>query len=70
MRYIVEKESLLGYVTGEPNAANLVRMVVMAVDVPKGGDPILINREYLAADYREATKEDFEHFCVVPPTDL
>lgn len=70
MRYIVDNENLLGYVTGNPNAANQVGMVVMAVDVLKGGEPLLIDREHMAANYREATKEDFEHFGVVPPIDL
>lgn len=66
MRYIVESENLFGYVIGEPNkTTGYVGMVVMAVDVEKGGEPTMIDREVLATAYREATKEDFEHFGVV-----
>lgn len=71
MRYIVDNENLFGYVVDEPNkVTGYVGMVVMAVDVEKGGDPTLIDRVVVAADYREATKEDFKHFRIVPPTDL
>ena len=68
MRYIVESENLFGYVIGEPNKiTGYVGMVVMAVDVEKGGESTMIDREVLATNYREATKEDFENFGIVPP---
>ena len=71
MKYIVESENLLGYVIGETNKiTGYVGMVVMAVDVEKGGEPTMIDREVLATDYRAATKADFERFGIVPPNDL
>ena len=71
MRYIVENENLLGYVTGKPDkAAKVVSMVVMRADVEKGGDPTLVDRKTVATNYRNATKEDFENFGIVPPKDI
>ena len=60
--YIVERERLLGYTIGKPS--RFARMVVMRVDVENGGDSTLIDREVLASNYREATKEDEERFSI------
>lgn len=76
MRYIVENENLLGYVTDKSvylwsdKAAKVVSMVVMRADVEKGGDPTLVDRKTVATNYRNATKEDFENFGIVPPKDI
>lgn len=62
--YIVRDENTLGYTIGEPSDGKPVRMVVMRVDIMAGGDPTLIDRETLAINYREATKEDEERFKI------
>ena len=59
--YIVDKENALGYVVGG-RLGSFVRMVVVAVDYMRGGDPLLIGRSTLASDYREATEEDARRF--------
>jgi len=61
--YIVADENKLGYTIGKPSK-KIARMVVMAVDYIKGGDPTLIDRETLAINFREATLEDEQKFKV------
>lgn len=63
--YIVKDENTLGLMVGQPHKSGCVRMNVMAVDYMKGGDPLLINHQVLAFNYREATKEDEERFKVI-----
>ena len=63
--YIVEDENVLGYTFDEKTKKrDFVRINVIAVDVLKGGDPILINHTILAINYRAATKEDEERFFI------
>lgn len=62
--YIVRDENTLGYTIGEPSDGKPVGMVVMRVDIMAGGDPTLIDRDTLAINYREATKEDEERFKI------
>ena len=63
--YIVEDENVLGYTFDNLTVKrDFIRMNVIAVDVLKGGDPILINHTILAINYRAATKEDEERFFI------
>ena len=65
--YIVANENKLGYIIGTPSESGVgVRVMVIAVDVLAGGDPLLINRSTFALrkDTRLATSEDGERFCV------
>lgn len=68
MKHIVHKEQLFGYPVGSPQKQTL-RMVVMRVDVNKGGDPTLIDRTISVSksDIREAGPKDYEHFGVDNP---
>lgn len=61
--YIVADENTFGYTIGSV-VNGCVRMVVMSVDVPNGGDPLMINRTMLAVNFRQATKEDGDRFGV------
>ena len=61
--YIVADENKLGYTIGKPSK-NIARMVVMAVDIFKGGDPTLLDRTAVVTKFREATAEDEERFRV------
>lgn len=61
--YIVNNENTLGLMVGEPKNG-FVRMNVMAVDYMKGGEPLLINHQILAFDWREANKTDEETFKI------
>lgn len=65
-KYIVKDENTLGYIIREyPTTKNVV-LVVLAVDVAAGGDPLLLNRPTIAApgSYRYATKEDGDKFMI------
>ena len=62
--YIVNNENTLGLMVGEPNKCGFVRMNVMAVDYMKGGEPLLLNHQILAWNWREANKDDEDRFMV------
>ena len=66
MDYIVYEERYFCFPVGEWRGRVFFPAVVMAVDVDKGGDPTLIDRDILveAAKAREATKEDCERFKI------
>ena len=65
MGYIVDSEDKLGLMIGTPDKnTGLVRMSVICVDVEKGGDPGLVNRVVLVNNYRAATIEDEDRFCI------
>lgn len=68
MKHIVHKEQLFGYPIGSTQKQTL-RMVVMRVDVNKGGDPTLIDRTISVSkfDIREAGPKDYERFGVDNP---
>lgn len=63
--HIILNDNLFGYPEGEMHG-RFFRMVVMAVDVHKGGDPILINRTVLAdgSRIRIPDKADYERFKI------
>lgn len=72
--HFVLNDCMLAYPTCEMNV-RFIRVVVMAVDVLKGGDPTLIDREVLADSnnlsdenkMRAATDADYERFKVKNP---
>lgn len=68
MKHIVHKEQLFGYPVGSTQKQT-IRMVVIRVDVNKGGDSTLIDRTISVSksDIREAGPEDYEHFGVSNP---
>lgn len=68
MKHIVHKDQLFGYPVGSTQKQTL-RMVVMRVDVSKGGDPTLIDRTISVGkvDIREAGPKDYERFGVDNP---
>ncbi len=68
MQHIVHKDCEFGYPVGSTQKQTL-RMVVMRVDVSKGGDPSLIDRTISVSksDIREAGPKDYEHFGVDNP---
>lgn len=63
--HIILNDCLFGYPESEMNG-RYFRMVVMAVDVQKGGDPTLIGKPVLAdgSNIRIPTKEDYKRFKV------
>ena len=64
-KYIVNEENTLGYPIGEVDQkTGFVSMVVMAVDLINGGDPMKINRSTMATNWREAVREDEDRFKV------
>lgn len=66
--FVVLNENTFGYAL-ERTDKLFFRMVVMAVDVPKGGDPTLLDRTTLASrdKSRQARKQDFERFKICVP---
>ena len=66
--YFVLNDCLFGYPL-DLDRGRFFRLVVMAVDVTKGGDPTLIDRTVLADGNkaRVATKSDYERFRVKYP---
>lgn len=65
--YFVLNDNTFGYpVADQSTGKRFFGLVVMAVDVRKGGDPTLIDRVTLCDSQkaREATKEDCERFKV------
>ena len=68
MKHIVHKDREFGYPVGSIQKQTL-RMVVMRVDISKGGDPTLIDRiiSVSKSDIREAGPKDYEHFGVDNP---
>lgn len=68
MQHIVHKDREFGYPVGSTQKQTL-RMVVMRVDVSKGGDPTLIDRTISVSksDIREAGPKDYEHFGIDNP---
>lgn len=63
MKHIVHKDREFGYPVGSTLKQTL-RIVVMRVDVSKGGDPTLIDRTISVnkVDIHEAGPKDYEHF--------
>ena len=63
--YIVHNDNTFGYPISD-SSKQFFRLIVMAVDVEKGGDPTLIDREVLCnrENAREATAQDAERFKV------
>lgn len=63
--FIILKEGTFGY-TRDFLDKPFLRMNIMAVDVLKGGDPLLLDKQVLCSpgDCRIATVEDFERFRV------
>ena len=68
MKHIVHNDRSFGYPIGS-GQKQTIRMVVMRVDVSKGGDPTLIDRTISVSksDIREAGPKDYEHFGVDNP---
>lgn len=66
--HIVLNDCLFGYPAGEMNG-RFFQMIVIAVDVLKGGDPTLIDRPVLAdgTKIRIPTDDDYERFKVQNP---
>ncbi len=67
--HIVHKEREFGYPVGT-HRKKTFSMVVLSVDVPKGGDPLLIDRTINVnrSDIRPATREDYERFRISKPS--
>lgn len=63
--FYVFKEHTLGYVEGNTDK-EILRLWILAVDYMKGGEPLLLGNEVLAArkDLRLATLADFSLFRV------
>lgn len=63
--FYVFKEHTFGYVEGDTNK-EFLRLWILAVDYMKGGEPLLLGNEVLAArkDLRLATIADFPLFRV------
>lgn len=63
--FFVFKKHTLGYVEGDTDK-EVLRLWILAVDYMKGGEPLLLGNEVLAArkDLRFATLADFSLFRV------
>ena len=68
MNHLILNDCLFGYPEGEMNG-RFFQMVVMAVDIEKGGDPTLIDRVVLAdgKNIKIPEKEDYERFHIRCP---
>lgn len=67
--HIVHKEREFGYPVGT-HRKKFFEMVVLSVDVLKGGDPLLINQTIIVnrSDVRLATRKDYERFKIHQPS--
>ncbi len=68
MWHLVANGNLFGYQIRR--SGNFITMCVLAVDVPNGGDPTLINRTTFvsASKCRVAEREDYDRFGYLCPS--
>ena len=66
LSYYVKGGNTFGYLLDSPAKSFFVRMAVLAVSVPDGGDPLLLDKTIVVRQdqIRPATDADFEKFRI------